>query len=197
MRYRGWAVALALLLVVWGAYAVVSWRVRVPDTAEAAALLIPPPSEFGRMRLEDRKAAITRLSEAVSRLPFPERDALGKRPESKAFVESLTEEDRIWYVKQVMPKRLKEALERFSGRPPKERAEIVERAIEEMRRRPEGKRLSGEEEQRARAELGRPEASEAYRSIMRFYFSEMTPEQKGELAPLIREVAEQFQKASK
>lgn len=193
-RYRVWWMAGAVALGAWGAYALVSRHVRVVDTAAQAAALLPAKEAFARMPPDGRKAVMLRLSEAVSGLGFDERHALQHDPRAQAFVESLTEEERIWYARQVMPRRMREELERFSKLPAGERARIVGDAIEELRR--QGKRLSEEEEGRVRAELSSPETTEAYRTLMRSYLSEMTPQQKSELAPFVREVATQYQQAS-
>lgn len=195
-RRSAWGMAAACVLAAWGVHALVSLHAGVPETAEDVAALFPASREaFDALPPEARWKVIRLVSEGASQLPLSEREALGRMEEVRRFPDWLTEDERLKYIQELMPRRLSEALRSFSERPAGERAEIVERAIERMRKGGDGRKLTPEQEEKFREGVNSKESEEAYRSFVRFYMSGTNPQQRSELAPLVREVGAQFESA--
>lgn len=187
-RTRMVVLVAGLLVGLWvAALAGMRWADGQKITAEKVAAYVES-ADLATLSGAQREAYITGLADRVNRLPFDQRRNLRlDRSLERVFFE-MNEAERNRYLDLTLPRGLSAMMEALNAMTPEQRQEVVERAMDDIRRAERERGVTGDD---------RFDEATSQRIInegLRSYFSEASAETKLDLQPVIEQIQAVMQK---
>lgn len=174
-----WTKTAVALLLVWAfAGAVIYFARKAKPTAASVTALVQGFGGGARVGAS-RSRDLARIEDAINRLPFEERQQLQRSGVTRKFFESLAPDEQLAFLDATLPSGFKQLMESFNKMEPERRRKVVQRALDEMKKR------EGEEPSRVPDEkIVQRVADEGLRA----FYSEASADVKLDLAPLIEQM---------
>jgi len=181
-RTRTVTIGLLLIALLWAvALAGMRWADEQRVTAEKLAAFIES-TDLASLSGEQRRGFIDDLADRVNRLPFEQRrDLRLDRTLERTFF-AMTEAERDRYLDLTLPRGLSQMMEALNNMTTDQRREIVDRALEDLRRAERDRGRTGEDR------LGEQAARRIINEGMASYFSDASAETKIDLQPVIEQI---------
>lgn len=179
-----WTKIAAALIVVWAVAGTAIYFARKAKPTAASVTAMVQGFEAGAKVGASRQQELARIGDAINRLPFDERQQLQRSGTTRKFFESLSPEEQVGFLDATLPSGFKQLMEAFNKMEPERRRKIVQRALDEMKKREgeETSRLPDEKVAQRIADVG-----------LRSYYNDASAEVKLDLAPLIEQMQKNLQ----
>lgn len=180
---------LGILAVIWIGAGAIVWGVRAgrPTPEKVATYLAAHP--LGETSAPQRPRVIARVAESLNRLDFEDRRRLQRTGAMRDFFASLTPAEQSDFLDRTLPEGFRQVMLALNKMTPEKRREIVERALENLKKgRGPGDDGAGE----------RPPADETMvRKIvaqgMTSFYEEANASVKLDFAPVIEQIQQSLQ----
>jgi len=181
-RTRTVTIGLLLIALLWAvALAGMRWADERKVTAAKLATFVES-TDLASLSGEQRRGFIDDLADRVNRLPFEQRrDLRLDRTLERTFF-AMTEAERDRYLDLTLPRGLSQMMEALNNMTTDQRREIVDRALEDLRRAERDRGRTGEDR------LGEQAARRIINEGMASYFSDASAETKIDLQPVIEQI---------
>ena len=191
MNLRNCLLAISALVLIWSAVAAIlhaaEKRTSSPD--KVRQLMASAPWMNGNDSDATRKQRLQEVIDNVNRLDYEQRRAMneGDRETGRRFFESLTQEEKVHYLKDTVEQQCKSIMKAFNKMPREERQNLVTKALRDMDRNPNGD---------PNMEHLRQEDEKAFDSIVEkglgAYYQDATVETKIDLGPLMEKMQDRL-----